>query len=66
MEKLILVIPAKNRRYVQDNPNPTVRVDRGTYKKLQEVAARTGMSLSAACKKLVDFAVENVQYVREE
>ena len=66
MDKLILIIPPEPREYVQKTPNPKVSVDCGTYKKLQTVAAKTGMSLSAVCKRLVDFAVENVQYVREE
>lgn len=66
VDKLILIIPTVARKYVQDSPNPKVSVDRGTYEKLQDVAAKTGMSLSATCKRLVDFAVGNIQYVKEE
>lgn len=63
MEKLILIIPAPPRKYVQETTNPKVSVDQGTYKKLQLVAAKTGMSLSATCKKLVEYAIENSQYI---
>lgn len=66
MDKLILIVPPPGRQYVQGTTTPKVSVDQGTYKRLQEVAAKTGMSLSATCKKLVDFAVENIQYVYEE
>ena len=65
MDKLILVVPKAPRRYGQKTTTPKISVDTGTYRKLQEVAAKTGMSLSAACRTLVQYAVENVQYVKE-
>ena len=64
MDKFILT--RKKRNYTQGNADfPTIKIDKVTYCRLQEIAAETGLSLCAVAKQAVQFAFDRLEYVEE-
>ena len=60
-----LILTRKRRIYTQEGSNPKISVDKETYRKLQEIAVETDLSISSVARQLIAFAADRVKYADE-
>jgi hypothetical protein len=50
-----------DKRYKQKNPNPKISINSATYKRLQNLANSTGLSISRIAIKAINYALDNLE-----
>lgn len=64
MENKIIFI--KKKRVYPKSPTPSIRVQRDTYIRCANIADEIGVSVGDVTEKLVSFALDHVNIVKEE
>lgn len=59
------VIVRKRKNYAQNTINPKISTDEETYKRLADVSAESGQTISEIARQAIAYALDRMKYADE-